>query len=249
MSRGDHFRLEAEKTVQSTNFGLTSIFGFGKQQKFEDAADNFVKAGNAYKLDNNWITAAEMFVKAAHCHEQAESATDSVNDLVNAGNCYKKVDPAKAIAIYIKVINKYNENGRFGQSAKYHQEIAEMFETEGNIENAVKHYNSSAELYMNENKPLSAQPCFLKIASLYAKAHDYIKASDIFEKIGRDSLQSRLGAFSAKNYFFQSLLCILAAGDNVASQSKIESYKAADHTFGSSRECGFIEKLAQVCRC
>lgn len=49
-SKGDKFRSEAESTVQSTQFSLSSIFGFGKAQKLEEAAELYIKAGNVIKL-------------------------------------------------------------------------------------------------------------------------------------------------------------------------------------------------------
>ena len=245
-SKGDKFRAEADSVIQSLTSGFTGMFGFGKAQKNEEAADLYVKAGNAYKLENKWQAAGEAFVKAAKCHQDSESSLEAINDLVNAGNSFKKIDTTKAVSVFKKVIEKYNETGRFGQSAKYHQEIAEMYETDGKSEDAASHYNDAAQLYINENKALSAQPCFLKIASIHAKDGHFIQAADIFERIARDCLQSRLGAFSAKGYFFQSLICYLAAGDNVATRSKIDAFKSVDHQFPSSRECGFIEKLLEV---
>ena len=45
-------------SLQTTSIEIrTLIFGFGKTQKYEDAADAFVKAGNAYKLANLWQSA------------------------------------------------------------------------------------------------------------------------------------------------------------------------------------------------
>ena len=86
-SKGDAFKAEGEKALKRT-----TIFGFGKTQKYEDAAEAFSKAGNAYKLSNQWESAGNMFMKASECHAQADSASDSLNDLVEAGNCFKKID-------------------------------------------------------------------------------------------------------------------------------------------------------------
>ena len=246
MSKGDTFRAEAEKTLLSANTSILGIFGFGKEQKLGDAADFYIKAGNAYKLDNQWQSAGDMFLEACKCHEKTESPNDSINDLVNAAQCYKKINPSQAIPVFLKAIDKYNENGRFGQSAKFHQEIAEMSEADDKYDTAIKHYSLAAELFNHDNKPLSAQPCNLKIATISAKCKQYSQAAEIFERTARDCLQSRLGAYSAKGYFFQCLLCYLAAGDNVATHSKLDSFKQLDHNFPISRECVFIEKLQQV---
>jgi alpha-soluble NSF attachment protein len=246
MSKGDQFKSQAEKHLQQAGSSLSSFFGFGGSQKYDEAAEMFIKAANAYKLENKWNSAADMFLKASTCHQQGDSASDSIKDLVDAGNSLKKVNPLEAIPIFIKAIEKYNENGRFGQSAKLHQEIAETYENEGNFDLALNHFNHAVELYQNDNKPLSAQPCSLKIATLHAKLGECTKAAGIFERIAKESLQSRLGAFSAKGYFFQALLCYQAAGDGVATKSKLNDFKSADHTFSSSRECSFLEKIIQA---
>jgi hypothetical protein len=52
--KGDAFWQEAEKALNRT-----TIFGFGKSQKYEDAAEAFVKSGNAYKLSNLWESAGK----------------------------------------------------------------------------------------------------------------------------------------------------------------------------------------------
>jgi hypothetical protein len=40
---------------------------------------------------------------------------------------------------------------------------------------------------------------------------------------GRDSMGSRLGAYSAKGHFFQAVLCHMAAGDSVQAQLKVRT--------------------------
>jgi hypothetical protein len=88
----------------------------------------------------------------------------------------------------------------------------------------------------------------LKVAMLCSQEDDFIRAASIFEGIGRESLESKLGAYSAKGYFFQSVLCFLAAGDVVAASNKMDEYKSVDYNFPSSRECQFLEKIVEVQR-
>lgn len=166
--------------------------------------------------------------------------------MVEAANCFKKISPQDAIDTLIKAIEKYNESGRFSQSAKYHKEVAELYEAEHNVEMAINHYNEAAQLFNNENKKQSANPCLLKIATLASEADNFVQAAGIYETIGRESLETKLGSYSAKGHFLHCVLCHLAAGDAVAAANKIEAFKNADYSFGSSRECGFIEKLVQV---
>ncbi|KAJ1441808.1 soluble NSF attachment protein, partial [Ochromonadaceae sp. CCMP2298] len=105
----------------------------------------------------------------------------------------------------------------------------------------------AADLFVNDHKKSNANQCFLKVATLASDMGDLSRAAAIFEDIGKDSLTSRLGAYSAKGYFFQSLLCHLALGDNVAVTQKLDSCKNLDFSFNGSRECEFIDKLLQAC--
>jgi hypothetical protein len=87
MASGDRFKQEGEKAL-----GRTTIFGFGKAQKYEDAAAAFVKAGNAYKMSGQHEEAAEVFLKAADAQKNTDSPSEAANSFVEAGNCYKKVE-------------------------------------------------------------------------------------------------------------------------------------------------------------
>ena len=74
----------------------------------------------------------------------------------------------------------------------------------------------------------------------------FARAAEIFENIGRESMGSKLGAYSAKGYFTQSVMCHLALGDTVAARAKLEDFKTVDYSFPSSRECDLLDKLLNV---
>jgi alpha-soluble NSF attachment protein len=118
-----------------------------------------------------------------------------------------------------------------------------MYEAGNNKEQSVNHYRQAANLFTTDNKKTSASPCLLKIASIQSLNDQFTEAAGIFEAVGKECTESRLGAFSAKGHFTNALLCHLAAGDLVAARQKLDEFKDTDHTFPTSRECGFIEKL------
>ncbi|RYD70705.1 MAG: hypothetical protein EOP84_26235 [Verrucomicrobiaceae bacterium] len=124
-AKGDVFMAEAEKALSKSSLG--SIFGFGKTQKFQDAAESYVKAGNAYKLSNFYESAGAAFLKAAENYAQAENCqSDVVNQLVEAANNFKKCDAVRAIQVFQQAIDHYNDAGRFGMSGRYWKEVAEV---------------------------------------------------------------------------------------------------------------------------
>ena len=240
--KGESFLAEAQKALNRT-----TIFGFGKQQKYEDAADFFTKAGNAFKLANEWDRAGKAFLDCAKAWQLAgDNKSDVCNAYVEAGNCFKKSNPVAAVEAFNQAIEMYNENGRFGMSARYYKEIAEIFEADHNPQSAGEAYEHAAKMFEQDKKQSNANSCMLKVAQFASEAGQLKKAADIYESIGKESMSSRLGQYSAKGYFLQALLCYLATGDAVQVSNKVEEYKNADYSFGASRECDFIVKLAQV---
>lgn len=229
---------EAEKALTRT-----TIFGFGKNQKHEDAAEAYTKAGNAFKLATMWESAGKAFVKSAEQHLVLNNSSEAAQQFVEAGNCYRKINMKKGIKAFTKAIEIYNESGRFAQSARYYKEVAECFEQDNNSEGAMDAYQQAANLFSNDNKSSNANQCLLKIANLASGAGAYGKAAEIFETIGKESLSSNLGKYAAKGHFTQCVLCLLAQGDSVAAQSKLDEFKQADFSFPSARECDFLEKL------
>jgi alpha-soluble NSF attachment protein len=242
-ARGDAAREEGNKALNRT-----IIFGFGRSQKYEDAAEHFKTAGNAYKLANLWQSAGDAFLQAADAYLKADasSGNEATSAVVEAAQSYKKINPSDAVSAYRRAIDMYNETGRFGMSSRYCKELAEVYEADNNIEAAEAAYQEAADLFINDNKSSNANQCLLKVAVMSSERGELMKACQIFEKIGKESMTSRLGAYSAKGYFFQALMCMLAMGDNVAVGIKLQSYKEIDHTFNGSRECDFIEKLVKV---
>ncbi len=73
-----------------------------------------------------------------------------------------------------------------------------------------------------------------------------MEAAKTFETLAKDGLESRLGQYSAKGFFFQAGLCILAAGDNVLAHKQIEFYKNSDFNFPASRECQLLDGIMKV---
>jgi alpha-soluble NSF attachment protein len=136
-SNGARFTAEGEKALSRT-----TIFGFGKSQKFQDAADAFQKAGNAYKLSAEYTFAGQSFLRAADNFQKADAGnSDVLTAIVEAGNCFKLGnDLQKAVDAFSQAIMAYEETQRFGQCARYQKEVAEIYEGNGDIEGAIACY-------------------------------------------------------------------------------------------------------------
>ena len=166
----------------------STFFGFGKAQKYEDAAEAFKGSGNAYKLASLWQSAGEVFLKAADAYAMVDSANDSTNMIVEAAQCFKKVNPLDSVNAYRRVIGMYNDAGKFGQSARYCKEMAEVFEADNNKAGALAAYQEAADLFNSDNKKQNGNQCLLKVATLASEAGDIIRAANIYEELARESM-------------------------------------------------------------
>lgn len=208
--KGAAFLAEGEKALNKKSvFGFLGLGG----NNFEEAAESFVKAGNAFKLSNQWQSAGDAFLKAASAQQKVADNTDAVNSYVEAANCYKRINPVDAVGAYNQAIELYNNNGRFGMSARYTKELAELFEQDNNKDSALVTYKEAARLYSMDNKESNANQMLIKVATFSSEMNQFQEAANIYEDVGKKSMESRLGSYSAKGYFFQCLLCHMAAGD------------------------------------
>ena len=126
MSKGDTLLSKGNKILEKT-----TLFGFGKIKKYEDAIELFTKAGYAFKIENDLESAGNAFLKASKYIKQIPDDMNYsyMNTLINAANCFKKINSVKAIKILNRIVDINNEDGRFAASAKYYQEMGEIYES------------------------------------------------------------------------------------------------------------------------
>lgn len=235
---GDKLRLQA---IQARD--ARTLFGFGRKAKLEEAVDSFAKAGNAFKFEKRFQEAGDAYLEAAKCALQTDTPNDACNHYVEAGNSFKMVSPMDAVNAYKLAIDMYNANGRFATSARYYKEVAEIYEKENNFAEAIAIYRQAAEVYEADNKKSTATESWKKVATLASQSDDLRTGAEIFARLASDSMESKLGQFSAKAYYLQAALCHLAAGDSVATANMLNTAKNRDFSFATSRECDFLQKL------
>lgn len=238
------FITQAEKKIKSSQ----SFFGgmFGGAAKLEDAADLYVRAANMYKVAKKWREAGEAFCDAAAIQMKLEVRHEAGSQLVEAGQVFKREDPKRSVECYIQAAEIYTDMGRFSMAARYHNSIAEIFESElVDFEQAIVHFEQAADYYRGEDSTGSANKCLLRVAHMAAMLQQYDKAAGIFEEVGRNSLENTLLRYSAKDHFFKAAVCKFCMGvDNV--KAAIEEYKQVHPGFDGTRELKLIENLIEA---
>lgn len=253
MSRAQ--RNKAEGFIDEANKKLSkkTWFASSTEQKFEDAAELFSNAANAYKVGGLYPEAGDTYQKAAELYrDKLKNMGEASKMLQNAGTCYKKSNPADAIAAYRSAVAILCDVSRLTLAAKLSKEIAELYEKEsteeGHVTLAIESYEQAAELFTMEDSKSQASTCLAKVAELSSVALEppnLLRAAQIYEDLGKNCLESNLLKYNAKGYFLQSVLCHLANGDSIAGGQAVSKFGNLDYTFGDSREGQFCSSLVE----
>ncbi|KAF2143879.1 uncharacterized protein K452DRAFT_285920 [Aplosporella prunicola CBS 121167] len=237
---------KADKAIASAGSGF-SLFG-GRTEKYENAAELYIQAANAFRLQKQAKEAGLAFERAAAIQQNnLNEPDDAANTLTEAFKTYKKTDPEDAARCLDSAINHYTMKGNFRRAATWKQNLAELYEVEvGDQKRSMEAYEVAAGWYENDNAEALANKLYLKVADLAALEGDYYKAIENFERVAKSSINNNLMKWSVKEYLLKSGICHLATNDMVGCNRALESYRDLDHTFGSTRENQLLTDLAEA---
>jgi len=223
------------------------LFG-GRQEKWENAADLYTQAANAFRMQKQTKEAGLAFERAAAIQtKNLNEPDDAANTLVEAFKVYRKTDPQDAVRVLDVAVNHYTTRGNFRRAATHKQNLAEVYETElGDQKKAMESYDLAASWFESDNAEALANKLYLKVADLAALEGDYYKAIENYEKVATSSVSNSLMKWSVKDYFLKSGICLLAVGDMVATTRALEKYRDMDGTFASTREHQLLIDLSEA---
>lgn len=254
-NKGENFINQANSTLKKSTW-----FASSTEQKYEDAAELFEKAANAYKVGSLFSEAGDAYKRAAKLYQnELKNLGEASKCLTNAGSCFKKSSPSDAIETYRAAITLLCDAGRLTQAAKLSKEVGDIFDGElgggggedGNNDNAtlaIESYEQAAELFGMEDSKSQASQCLVKVADLLSAAlepPDLSRAASIYEGLGTQCLDSNLLKYNAKGYYMQCIVCHLANGDAIASSQALQKFGNLDFTLGDSREGKFCARLIE----
>ncbi|KAL8783386.1 MAG: hypothetical protein Q9213_004645 [Squamulea squamosa] len=237
---------KADKAAQGAGGGF-SFFG-GRSEKWENAADLYTQAANAFRMQKQGTEAGQAFERAASIQtSKLSEPDDAANSLTEAYKSYRKSSPQDAARVLSQAISHYTTKGNFRRAATNQQNLAELYELEvGDEKAALEAYEVAAGWFEGDNAEALANKLFLKVGDLAAIAGDYHKAVEQYEKVARSSVSNNLMKWSVKDYFLKAGICHLASGDTVATSRALESYRDLDPTFPSTREHQLLVDLAEA---
>jgi len=238
---------EADRKVDSIEksiFHLTS-----KSNKYESAAELFMKAAKQYQAAKAHIDAGNAYIRACDCYSRSNNNYNSHNMAtcyVQAAQNFSKQDVTAGIAAMLKGISIMTEEGKFDRAAKHEKEIAELFETIGDYDNAIKHYEIAGDYYETEGSKTTGAGCLEKIVPLVAEKGDFHRAVELIEKIC-DSYSTTLAKHSIKDLCLKAGILYLCIPDNIAANKSLEKWLSKyNNEFRNTREFNFLAKLIKA---
>ncbi|KAL4879157.1 soluble NSF attachment protein [Aspergillus karnatakaensis] len=236
---------KADKALQGASSGF-SFFG-GRTEKYENVADLYTQAANAFRINKQNKEAGQAFEKAAAVQtNQLNEPDDAANTLQEAFKVYRKTDPEDAVRVLSSAIQHYVLKGNLRRAATQQQYLAEVYENDlVNIKLALEAYEKAAEWFDSDNAEALANKHYLKAADLAALESDYYKAIEHYERIARSAINNNMMKWSVKDYLLKAGICHLATQDMVTASRALESYREIDHTFQTTREHQLLVDLIQ----
>jgi len=237
---------KADKATAAAGGGF-SFFG-GRADKYENAADLYMQAANAFRMQKQGKEAGQAFERAAEIQrKELNEPDDAANTLTDAFKSYRKSDPEDAARVLQMAIAHYTGKGNFRRAATHQQNLAEVFELEiGDMKRAVEAYETAAGWFESDNAEALSNKLYLKVADLAALEGGYQKSVDNYERVAKSAVNNNLMKWSVKDYFLKAGICHLASGDMVATTRALEFYRELDPTFMSTREHALLVDLTEA---
>ncbi|KAI9373845.1 soluble NSF attachment protein [Aspergillus egyptiacus] len=235
---------KARKAYQGATSGF-SFFG-GRTEKYENAADLYTQAANAFLVQDQYKEAGQAFEKAASIQEKdLKEPNDAANSLYESYKAYQTTDPEDAVRVLSAAIEHWVlGQGGLRRAAPRQEDLARVYEEKlADTDKAIEAYEKAAKWYGLDSVNL-ANKNYLKAADLAAFKGDYIKAIDYYERVARST------KYLVKECLLKAGICHLATQDMVTANRAMETYREIGdgdtYPFTSTREHQLLVDLIKT---
>ena len=209
-----------------------------KHERIVQACDLYKRAGDKYKLVNQWK-------KAGLCYEncaliKTKLKEKPLNFYKQSYMCFSKIDIGDDSKRIFDLMNQYLEKeGQYFQVGKNNENLGIEKENKKKYNEAINYYLIAIKYYEKDGKHESLIiKIQIKLAELMMINEDPDapkKVPIMLENIGTYYLQNLITKYSAKDYFGKAILCNIYYSDNPSEGNiYIKKYKKMDKTFEES---------------
>ncbi|KAE9980229.1 hypothetical protein BLS_008944 [Venturia inaequalis] len=255
---GDSLYRKAETTLNSKTGWFS---GVSKEEKLENAAEEFSKAADRYKLEQNYKRAGEVFEKSAAIYTQLAAAGGSSQESGYSGAArafdeahvaYKMISPELGIPPLKKSIDGFQNASNLRRAATKWEELAKLYEGMGDLPNANEAYKTAARLYMGQSQGRhKSNKSRVRNAELTAVlANDDFNAlnesKEIYLAVARSNLANNTLRFAVKDHLFHYGLVSLSFMDEPTIANDFAIFPQIDKQFLATREHNLLQEIFQA---
>lgn len=169
-----------------------------------NVADDFVKAGNHFIIEDKYGFAAEAYDIAGNIYMDGTNNYQAANMFVKAADNYvKDKQYDKAQDLLNQAINFYLEDGKFASAAKQFKNLGDLHCQCNNITLAIDSYEKSCKWFCNENSKTTGYGILYKTAELAILDKKYDKAISLLTQVDEYYASNKLTEFKCKQLFLE----------------------------------------------
>lgn len=165
---------------------------------------------------------------------------------MDAFKAYKQSDPQDAARVLEEAVMIFMQRGQFRRAANFKNDLGDLYEKDlSDNEKALTAFEDAGQMFYDDGAEALSNKAFLRAADLAAIGKNYRKATEIYERVAKQSVNNNLSRWSVKETLFKSGLCHLC-DDTITAQRAFEEYAALDPTFAESKEFALLKDLLQA---
>jgi alpha-soluble NSF attachment protein len=166
--------------------------------------------------------------------------------LVDAYKAYRQSDPADAARVLEEAVMIFMQRGQFRRAANFKMDLGELYEKD--LDDPVKAlgaFEDAGQMFYDDSAEALSSKAFLRVGDLAALNKDYHKATEMYERVAKQSVNNNLSRWSVKETLFKSGLCHLCE-DPISTQRSLEEYAALDQSFTETKEFALLNDLLEA---
>ncbi|TID22224.1 alpha-soluble NSF attachment protein [Venturia nashicola] len=230
---GDSLYRKAETTLNSKTGWFS---GVSKEEKLENAAEEFSKAADRYKLEQNYKRAGEVFEKSAAIYTQLAAAGGSSQETGYSGAArafdeahvaYKMISPELGIPPLKKSIEGFQNASNLRRAATKWEELAKLYEEAIANKSRVRNAELTAVLANDDFNALN-------------------ESKEIYLAVARSNLANNTLRFAVKDHLFHYGLVSLSFMDEPTIANDFAIFPQIDKQFLATREHNLLQEIFQA---
>lgn len=178
-------------------------------------AEDYIKAGNCYIVEDNYYLAANSFELAGKVYFDKGEKYLAAGTYVKVSDNYTRANGYKAAAVDLleKSIDIYLENGKFASAAKQYEKKACLHVKDKNMTPAIEDYIKAHKYYCAEQSENTGYGCLYKAAQLTIENEEYTKAIKLLYQVNKYYEINELTQFKCKQLVLEIAILKLFSVD------------------------------------